>query len=1055
MTKSEAKKRCSLLVDEQSAYAEIYRRFKEFLENNYAALDAMAELETAYHGGRVLSVADLHDKLGLLFQSVKSMATSMKILGGERYAALERVVQKLSTEVLAELRPMAESRKELVLPLTGITPEMVTFVGAKATNLGVMAGHLDLPVPPGFVVTAEGFRDYLRGNGLQETLKRLLDELGQDSQDKLNVVSGKLQQVVLQGDVPRELSEEISAAYAALEDRFGKNCPVAVRSSAVGEDGEVSFAGQYVSVLGVDKAGLTQAYQQVVASKYGARALSYRMQHGLTDEETPMAVLVLPMVDALASGVLYSMDPSGANPDELTISAVWGLGEALVGGEQSPDVYRVQKKTVTVLHRDIVRKETMLVLDRQKGTRAVDVPASRRDAPVLGERRIEMLARYGMQLEEYFQSPQDVEWAIDREGRIRILQARPLKVAEQASTERTEIDAARHPVLLSAGKTASPGLAAGQAFVVTSADPGNVPEGSILVARTTSPELARYMSVVLGVITDMGAVGSHLASVAREFGVPAIVDAKEATGRIEQGAEITMDAGTTTVYAGRIQDWLDQAPGFSRRTLSGPTHRRLGAIIKKISPLNLTDPASESFSPDHCQTLHDVIRYLHEKSITEMFSLSEDMRHRPHPTAELATDIPLRIRVIDLGGGLESGLTSCDTVSPDHIRSIPLRALWRGLTHPGLNWSSSVDLNLRNLGGLLAGGGLGEMERRGEQHSYALLARDYLNLNAKFGFHYANLDVLCAETGSGNHVMFQFSGGAGGYYGKSLRVLLLANILQKLDFSTEIKGDFLSASLKGYDAPLVLEKLDQLGRLLACSRLLDVALGQESDVERLTEMFFNGDYDFLAKTDRDAIQGFYVREGHWIRRQEGEEVICRQEGVRIMDPVSTGLACLLGRATGSGYHSFLESIKAYSYFPLAIAKESHFAEGVLKVAAKCESGCIDMAAGLVFGLSNAGNYHVFRIDALKGNVVLLAFSRGKSRELARAEFPLEPGRWYALAVTIHGEDIRASVDGKKILTYQAEEAVQGFCGLWSKADSVVSFKQMLLRDVHGGRFFPF
>lgn len=1051
MPKTEVKNRCSLLVDEQSPYAEIYHHFKEFLENNYTALDAMAEIETAYHGGQVLNAAELHDRLGLLLQSVKSMATSMQVLGGERYAELERVVKKISTEVLAELQPMTESRKELVLPLTDITPEMITFVGAKATNLGILASQLDVPVPPGFVVTVEGFRTYLRENALQETFRQQLEALRPDSQEEVGTVSKKLQQAVLDGEMPHALDEAIFSAYAALEEHFGKNVPVAVRSSAVGEDGEVSFAGQYASVLGVDKAGLLRAYQRVVSSKYGVRALTYRMQYGLTDEETPMAVLVLPMVDAVASGVLYSMDPSGLNPDELTVSAVWGLGEALVGGEQSPDVYRVQKDPVRILDRNIARKQTMLVQDEQGGTRARDVSAAQQDAPVLDDQQIAKLTRYGIQMEEYFQTTQDIEWAIDQQGRIRILQARPLKVAEKASTKRSEIDSAKHPVLLSAGKTASPGLATGEAFVVNSADPENVPEGVILVARTTSPELARYISTVQGLVTDMGAVGSHLASVAREFGIPAIVDAKEATERIDQGTEITMDAGTTTIYAGRIQEWLDQAPVFSRQTMPGSMHRRLGTIIEKISPLNLTDPTSETFSPDHCRTIHDVIRYLHEKSITEMFSLSHTGHDRDHPFAELATDIPLRIRIIDMGDGLESGMTSCDSVSPDQIRSIPLQALWRGLTHPGLNWSRSVDLNLRSLGGLMAGGGLGEMERGGEQHSYALVARDYLNLNAKFGFHYANLDVLCAEEGEGNHVTFQFSGGAGGYFGKSLRILLLANILKKLDFQTETKGDFLAASLKGYDAPLVQQKLDQLGRLLACSRLLDVALKNESDVERLTVMFFNGDYDFLAKTGQDAIQGFYIREGHWTRLEQGAETICRQDGGKVVDPVSSGLACMLGKVTGSGYHSFLESIKAYSYHPLAIAKESRLADGIISVKARCEAGCIDMAAGLVFGLTNAGNYFVFRIDALKGNAALFRFVKGTRHELAKTESGLEPGQWYELAVMVQDDAVQASLDGVVVLETQTQDPAHGFCGLWSKADAVVSFKEMVARDAQGER----
>ncbi len=1068
MSKREKKNQCSLLVDENAPHAKSYQRFKTFLEENYAALDAMAEIETAYHGGQTLNVAQIKDVLGRLLASVKSMAVSMQELGGDRFAQLERVVEKISAEVYADLQPVVETQKEMVVPLNEIGPEMATFVGAKAANLGILASRLDLPVPAGFAVTAEAFRAYLRTNSLVDKIKQELDGLDPDASDfqvTLARISGVLQQAVNQAEVPPELRDAIRAGYTALEKQAGQDCTVAVRSSAVGEDGVVSFAGQYTSVLGVTRDGLLEAYKTVLAGKYGARALSYRLHHGLEDDETPMCVAVVAMVNARASGVMYSTDPSGADPDVLTVSAVWGLGETLVGGEQSPDVFHVRKKDFALLEQDVAVKDKMLVMrgaeaSQRGGTELVDVPHELQNEPALSPGQVEKLARYGVQLEEFFAGPQDVEWAVDQDKRLLILQTRPLKVVQaqdqDAGRTRQDRDAKKHPVVLSSGKTASPGIAAGKAFVAASPDVQEVPEDAILVARTTSPELARHMHRVRGVITDMGGVGSHLASVAREFGVPAIVDAKEATRRIDQDQEVTMDAGTTTVYAGRIESWLDQEPAFAGRSMPGPMHNRLGAILEKISPLNLTDPAADTFTPKHCRTIHDVIRYLHEKSIDELFSLSGKAHDQRHPSAELAADIPLRIRIIDLGGGLEAGLTDCDTISPEQIHSIPLRALWRGLTHPGLDWTSAVNFNLRNLAGLMTTGGMGELERGVGQHSYALVAEDYLNLNAKFGYHFANLDVLCAQEGSQNHVTFQFSGGAGSYYGKSLRVLLLSEILGKLEFSTKLKGDFLSASLKGFDAPVVRDKLDQVGRLLGCSRLLDVALTGEEDVGRLTEKFFNGDYNFLARAEQDAVTGFYIREGHWRRAQEDGVIICRQEGTRMVDPVSSGLACLMGRVTGSGYHSFLESIKAYAYFPLAIAKDSRFASGELCVAARCESGCIDMAAGLVFGLSNAGNYHVFRIDALKGNAVLFRFVRGKQRELAKTELNLDPGRWYGLAVSVQGWTVRAGVDGETVLEFEAEEPVQGHCGLWSKADSVVSFRGMELVPEDGEKqSYPF
>ncbi|SDB33685.1 pyruvate, water dikinase [Desulfonatronum thiosulfatophilum] len=1069
------RKSCRPLADPASDHARSYDLFKEFLAHNSDALEAMAEVDQAYRGGWSLRPVDVHEYLGRLLISVKAMVSSMEALGGDKYAPLRQLVERIGREVLVELQPLAARRKELVLPLRAVTSEMISFTGAKAANLGIMASQLDIPVPAGFVVTAEAFRLFMRENQLQERIREALDGLDPDAAGALEDVSRNLRQTILEAEVPRSLAEEIEDACRDLEKRQGGRLLAAVRSSAVGEDGRISFAGQYVSVLGVDRKNILADYRQVLAGKYSPRAIAYRLHNQLGDDETPMCALIMAMVDARAGGVAYSVNPAGeqreqsgakdstesdgadaSDPDVVMIFAVPGLGETLVSGVNSPDVYVVDKKELSIVRREIVGKTRRLRLKADGGTELVDVDENLRDKPAISDALIRNLARHVIRLEQYFQAPQDIEWAEDQQGRMLLLQSRPLKVVQSAQFSRAKIDDAAHPVLLSAGKTASVGIAAGKAFIPRDpAEMDRIPENAILVVRNASPDYARYMQRIQGLVTETGGVGSHLASVVREYGVPAIVDAKEAAARIEQGVEVTMDAGTTTIYRGRIQKWVDAAKKMSPgRAMHGPMQHRLENILEKITPLHLLDPQSETFTPENCRTIHDVIRYLHEKSITEMFTLSEDRgAHDRHPAAVLAADIPLRIRLIDLGGGLREGLTDCDVATPDDIRSVPLRALWNGLTHPGLNWSSTVDPSPRNLAALMTSGALGHAQQVVGQDSFALVAEDYLNLNAKFGYHYANLDALCTDEGSRNYVSFQFSGGAGSYFGKSLRVLLLAEILERLEFRTEMKGDFITAVLKGHDALVVQEKLDLMGRLLGCSRLLDVALKDEQDVQRLAGMFFAGDYDFLAHTPDDGIRNFYVREGHWSRHEEEGETICRQTGNRMVDPVSSGLACLLGRVTGDGYHSFLETIKAYSYFPLAIAKDSRFSNGELEVAVRCESGCIDMAAGLAFGLRNAGNYFVFRIDALKNNAVLLVFEQGRHKELDRAVMEFNPDQWYRLGVSIAAQSISASVDGEIVLEHHAPKAIHGYCGLWSKSDSVASFRKLHLRHAQGERTF--
>ncbi|GAB6058019.1 PEP/pyruvate-binding domain-containing protein [Desulfonatronum parangueonense] len=1063
---------CRPLADSVSDHARSYEHFQEFLVHNSDALEAMAEVDQAYRSGRSLRSADVHEYLGRLLVSVRAMVSSMEALGGDKYAPLGQLLERIGREVLLELRPLAEKRKELVLPLRAVTSEMISFAGAKAVNLGIMATQMDIPAPPGFVVTAEAFRMFMRENQLQERIREALIDLDPDATNALEQVSENLRQAILEAEVPRPLAQAMEDAWQELETQHGEPFLAAVRSSAVGEDGRISFAGQYVTVLGVERGRILDGYRQILAGKYSPRAIAYRLHNQLGDDETPMCALVMAMVDARAAGVAYSVNPAGEQrdrdlakdapkPDDMDsnvvmIFAVLGLGETLVSGVSSPDVYVVDKADHSILRREVVGKSRQLRLRSNGGTELADVEGNLREKPALSDARIQKLARHVIRLERYFQSPQDVEWAEDRQGRMLLLQSRPLKVVESDQTSRAGVDDAVHPVLLSAGKTASAGIAAGPAFLPGNpADMERMPEKAILVVRNASPDYARYMHRIQGLVTETGGVGSHLASVAREYGVPAIVDAGEAATRIEPGLEVTLDAGTTTIYQGRIQEWVDAAKNQGMgRAMHGPMQRRLEEILEKITPLNLLDPQSEAFTPEYCRTIHDVIRYLHEKSIAEMFAVSRDEQaHDRHPAAILTADIPLRIRLIDLGGGLREGLTDCDTVTPEDIRSVPLRALWNGLTHPGLNWTSAVDPTPRNLAALMSSDSMGHARQAVGQDSFALVAGDYLNLNAKFGYHYANLDAICTDEGSQNIISFQFSGGAGSYFGKSLRVLLLAEILERLEFQTDLKGDYISAVLKGFDARVLREKLDLVGRLLGCSRLLDVALKDESDVHRLAEMFFAGEYDFLVGQPEEGVRNFYVREGHWTRHGEDGKTICRQTGTRMVDPVSSGLACLMGRVTGDGYHSFLETIKAYFYFPLAIAKDSRLSDGELEVAVRCESGCIDMAAGVVFGLRDVGNYFVFRIDALKNNAMLLVFEQGRPKELVKTAMELNPDHWYRLGIRIEEQVLTASVDGQIVLEHHALKAVQGYCGLWSKSDSVTSFGELHLRHSRGEQTF--
>lgn len=1028
---------CSYLVNTDSEHSIKYKLFKAFLEGNYTALHQMSQLEEIYYGEEEAVQPEIAQIISKLLTAVGDMIDSIQNISG-KYIEFNDLWPDMESKLLDSLDSRAAFKnKDLVLSFQSIRKDMAWFVGGKATNLAALRSGAGIPAPDGFAVTARAYFRFLEENGLEVLIQKALDGLDTSSPGEVEKACRAIRHGFDEAVIPDDIEKEIAGAMNALEKAYGKDLLVAVRSSAVGEDGAVSFAGQYDSHINVASKDVAGAYKMVLASKYNPGALVYRKKNRLSEEETPMCVAVTIMVRADASGVMYTADPASGDASKIKISAGFGFGERIVSGEDAGDDYHVQKDDLKIVSEDIARKEKMLIEGVDHKPTLMDVPDDKQESRVLTDDEIKTLARYGLNLEKYFRTPQDVEWVKDPDNEIFIVQSRPLGVSEDEETsapdEETFID--DHPLIMSGGKTASRGRWTGRVYRAENHRNIDPPRDSILVTRTASPGLAAYLSKVGGVITDMGSVTSHLASVAREYGVPALFDMKEAFSRLENGQEISLDATGQKIYLGRIDGF---STGRGPKSPVSPTgsSQKLKILLDMISPLNLTDPDSSSFSPEGCRTVHDVIRFLHEKIITEMFDPAGASEHGDY--AVLKGGLPLEVRFIDLGEGLADGLTTCDHLKPEDIRSIPMLALWRGLSHPGISWSGTIDFNLANLGKLMTTPEAESMKVV-ETKSYALVAGDYMNLSIKFGYHYANIEALCTERPGQNMVNFQFSGGAGGYLGRSLRILFLAEILEHLEFETDIQGDFLGASLKGFDCDSVQKKLDHMGRLMACSRLLDMVLKNEEDVDRFTEKFIQGNYDFLSKTASAPLHDFHVLEGYWHKHQDESGEFCVQDGGKIVDPLSKGLACLMGRVSGDTYRSFLDRVKAYHYFPLAIARDGYMESGTVQVRVRCVDGCIDMAAGLVAGLKNKGDYLVFRVDALKRDATLFHVKKGELVELESRRMKVNESQWYLLQARAKGSGLELFVDKEKIMSHEFEAPVTGHVGLWSKSDSVTHF----------------
>ncbi len=271
----------------------------------------------------------------------------------------------------------------------------------------------------------------------------------------------------------------------------------------------------------------------------------------------------------------------------------------------------------------------------------------------------------------------------------------------------------------------------------------------------------------------------------------------------------------------------------------------------------------------------------------------------------------------------------------------------------------------------------------------------------------------------------------------------VTKVLSRLGFKVSLKGDLLDAFISGYDRPSVEDKLDHLGRLFAASRLLDMALSGQNDVDTLTKAFFNGEYDFLSVKREDALKNFYTHGGYWKRTEENGHVYCLQDSSKEYI-IASGTASIAGKFIGQKVQELLDNIEAYYYFPLAIAKNTEISDGKVSVRVKPIKGHIDRAGGVAFGIRNSSYYYVLRINALEDNIILFEYVNGKRYQRVAVNEKIHSNTWYDLGVEIRGNSIRGLLDGNPVIEYTADKQVQGFIGLWTKADSVTCFDALTL-----------
>ncbi len=825
---------------EEDTFKEKYLSFQNLLNKNNLALEIMADMEEKLSGEFLFDRQYIESNTEAVTAGVRDIIDSLNRISNDKYNALNDKFNR----IVYEIEKTTARKKEIpvsgyTLPFDEITKEALDMVGGKNAHIGEVKNRIGITAPEGFAVTAFAYKRFMEHNGFLEKINKRLADLRIDDMEQINRTSKEIQDMVVEGEIPEDIEKAIIESVENLKLKVGGELRVSVRSSAIQEDGDFSFAGQYSTFLNIPAESIPQKYKEVVASLFTPRAVFYYKSKGFQEYEMVMSVGVVTMVDAAAGGVMYSKDPNSPQKDMIIISAIRGLGKCAVEGVVTPETYIVSSHPeIALKEKKIPVQDTMLICKPDGELKEVLLPDDMKGKPCLIDEQIKALAGYAVALENHYNGPQDIEWAIDKQGRINILQTRPLRVLpveEQRLKVPTRLKG--YSILIDKGVIASKGIGCGKAFILKKEeDLKDFPEGAVLVAKHTSTKFVTVMNKASAIITDVGGATGHMASLAREFQLPAILDTEVATDVIRDGQEITVDAVNCNVYEGKVAELLE----FAKREepfKGTELFKTLEKALKWVVPLNLVDPEDENFKPEFCDTLHDITRFCHETGMHEMFKIKDMPSEGIGEARRLTAGIPLSVSLIDLGGGIEGNPKK---LMPEHIRSIPFTAFFKGLI--AMRWPEPQPFDTKGFFGMMAHTATipeQELRKTGEE-SFSFISREYINFSLRLGYHFSAVVAYAGENMNDNYIRFFFKGGGAVTDRRLRRVRLITEILKKLDFKVKFVEDVIDASITKYKSSAIEEKLEILGKLTVYTKQLDMVMYNDAVTDWYIEEFVKG-----------------------------------------------------------------------------------------------------------------------------------------------------------------------------------------------------------------------
>ena len=823
----------TLSADElQRLFTTKYRCFRELLTANNNALEAMSELETALRDGRTFSMTFIRSKSTVVTVNIFKMIQNLRKMGDGRYLNLEKSFSRIQEQIDAVIdKEIIPVEGDWFTPITRVNRSMVEQTGEKMANLGEAGSLPGINIPPGFAVTASASRLFYLENNMYPEINRIFQQTdAHDIEDMLRR-SEEVQQLIINSPLPAELERQLCYQFDQLLEMTDHDVKVAARSSALGEDlGRASFAGLYHTELFVDRDHLIQAYKTVLASKYSTRAMTYRLAKGYRHEDIIMCVGCLAMIEATVSGICYSRS-IGGRIGTLDVFFSAGSAKGIVDGTKKTNHYTVERMAP---HR---------IVDQ-----ALD--ADDTGAPLSDQQAVE-LAKISMKLERHFGSPQDIEWSIDPTGTIYVLQSRPISVHLLAADNEEGVIFEDDRLLLHGGVSGCPGAGSGPVFIVrTNEDMVQFPKKAVLVVEHPLPEWAPLLKRAAALVAETGSEAGHLATISREFGLPSLLSLDQATHKLVNGETITVDAANRAVYRGRIEELLEQQGKRPNPMDGSPVQQTLTEVLKLITPLNLTDPASPYFRAALCETMHDLTRFCHEKSVIEMFDFGKRYHFAQGAAKRLVDNMPLEWWVINLSDGFAPEFDPVNKfINVTEVTSTPMIAIWQGMhAYP---WEGPPSVSMRGMGAIFLQSTMNPgldpaVASNMNQKNYFLVSRNYCNLSVRLGYHYAMIEAFISSLRTERYVTFRFKGGAADESRRVGRIELLAEILARFDFRVELTGDALNARVEKRKQSFLFGRLKVLGYLIIHTRQIDMVMADPQQCQRYRQKFIQEIEEMLS-----------------------------------------------------------------------------------------------------------------------------------------------------------------------------------------------------------------